>query len=181
MGLLDTPVIHRVRRNHAVEHATIHVLAPRCPDIGLAGRADTKGFYLYGRVGTDDVRAAVNAALERLIGEPELAVHPRCGTNLVVSGLVAGLSSLVAVATMPSEQHRSTALDVLPRLLLAGTAAAVASQALGPMVQQRYTTSPQVDGVRVVDIEHHDRGALVYHRVLLAGPAPGHVAEALAV
>ncbi len=180
MGVLDLQIVRRVRRNHAVEHATIHILTPKYSHQALAGRADTNGFFLYGRVDTAHVAEAVDNALERLTGEPELAVHPRCGTNLVVSGLVAGLASLLAVASMPPDRRRgASAADVLPRLLLAGTAAALASASLGPMVQQRYTTLPDVEGVGVKEIRRIERGGAVIHRVILEGlPAAPALAPA---
>ena len=31
MTILDTPVISRIRRNHALEHATINILSQRYP------------------------------------------------------------------------------------------------------------------------------------------------------
>lgn len=167
MGILDLNIVRRVRRNHAVEHATIHLLTPRYPSLGLAGRADTKGFFLYGAVDTDAVRETVTEALERLATQPALAVHPRCGTNLVVSGLVAGAASLLAVATMSDSRRRSNLLDVMPRLMLAGTAAAIASQGLGPKVQERLTTLPETEGVTVGKITRTDHGKHVIHRVYL--------------
>lgn len=170
MGILDTTFARRVRRNHAVEHATIHILTPKYAHQALAGRADRHGFFLYGRVDSADVGEAVDSALQRLVGEPELAVHPRCGTNLVVSGLVAGVASLLAVTSIPPDRRRGASVaEVLPRLFLAGTAAAMASATLGPLVQQRYTTLPEVEGVSVKDIRRIERRGAVIHRVILEG------------
>ena len=50
-------MIGTVRRNHALEHATIAVLAHRAGhDIRLVGRATNSGFYLYGDMTEDRVR-----------------------------------------------------------------------------------------------------------------------------
>jgi hypothetical protein len=171
VGILDTPVVRRTRRNHALEHATIHILSARHPKLSMAGRAVSKGLRLCGVVDTDEVRSAVEEALSRLEGEPELAVHPLCGTNIVVGGAVAGLLSLVALATLPEERKPARALDVLPRLMLAGTFAAVASQPLGPKVQERLTTLPVCAGVTVAGITRQERRGHVIHRVLLADAA----------
>ena len=171
MGVLDRGRFFRTRRNHATEHATIHLLTPKYRGAALAGRADAKGFFLYGRVDTEDVRKAVQEAIGRLPAEPELAVHPRCGTNVVVTGLVAGLASLVAVASMPQERRRgSTFGETLPRLLVAGSLAAFAGAGLGPTVQERYTTSPDTRGVTIKEVRRMERGSTVIHRVLLEGP-----------
>lgn len=156
-------IIQRIRRNHATEHATIHVLSSRIPNLTVAGRADNKGFFLYGNVPTDAVRTAVQDALHRLqAGEAYLAVHPRCGTNLVVAGLLAGLSSLVATAGRPQ-----SLLDRLPRMMLATTLAVLAAQPLGPIIQERVTTSPDLAGVRITDISQQKLGKMTVHRVVL--------------
>lgn len=158
---------HRTRRNHAIEHATIHILTPRYPRQSLAGRADRRGFFVYGDVSTEDVRWSVLEAVERLKTEPELAVHPFCGTNLVVGGVIAGVTSLLALATLPEHRRPARPIDVLPRLMLAGTAAMLASQAVGPRVQEHITTCPDTTGVRLGSIERHERGRHVLHRVYI--------------
>lgn len=156
-------IVERIRRNHATEHATIHILTSRVPNVAPSGRADHKGFFLYGDVPTEAVRAAVQEALNRLqAGEAHLAVHPRCGTNLVVAGLLAGLSSLVATAGRPQ-----SLLDRLPRMFLATTLAVLAAQPLGPIIQEKVTTSSLLDGVRIADISRHKLGKITVHRVLL--------------
>jgi hypothetical protein len=171
MGVLDSGRLLSVRRNHAAEHATIHLLTPRYREQALAGRADAKGFFIYGRVDTDDVRSAVEEAIARLPAEPHLAVHPRCGTNVVVTGLAAGLASLFAVISLPADRRRASMLaETLPRLLVAGSLAAFAGAGLGPAVQEKYTTSPNTRGVRLREVKRIERGKMVLHRVLLDGP-----------
>ena len=54
-----------IRRNHALEHATIHLLSARHPHLSLVGRSDTAGFYLFGNVPTELVDEAVHEALSR--------------------------------------------------------------------------------------------------------------------
>jgi hypothetical protein len=63
---LDLPLIADIRRNHALEHATINVLSESCADLNLVGRSDWTGFTLYGPIHTDEVAAAASIALERL-------------------------------------------------------------------------------------------------------------------
>lgn len=156
-------IIERIRRNHATEHATIHVLASRIPNLTMAGRADHKGFFLYGEAPTEQIQSAVQEALYRLqAGESHLAVHPRCGTNLVVAGLLAGVSSLAATAGRPRSM-----LDQLPRIILATTLAVLAAQPLGPIIQEKITTSPRLKGVRVSGISRGKFGKMTVHRVLL--------------
>lgn len=156
-------IIERIRRNHATEHATIHILTSRIPNIAPSGRADHKGFFIYGEVPTEAVRAAVQEALHRLqAGEAYLAVHPRCGTNLVVAGVLAGLSSVAATAGRPR-----SLLDRLPRMLLATTLAVLVAQPLGRIIQEKVTASPNLAGVRIADIRRQKLGKMTVHRVLL--------------
>ena len=167
MGLLDLPWARRTRRNHGIEHATVHVLTARRPGTQLAGRSDSGGFYLYGQVSETDLREAAEEAIRRLATEPELAIHPYCGTNLVVGGFTAGLAALAAVATLPKGRREAGPLSLLPRFLLAGTAAALASANLGPIVQARWTTLPDARGVRVAAVRRVGGGRHVLHRVEL--------------
>jgi N-methylhydantoinase B len=55
--------LQALRRNHALEHATLHVLAQQFPQALLAGRADARGFVLYGSVPGAAVQAAAHSAL----------------------------------------------------------------------------------------------------------------------
>src|SRR5581483_6864729 len=79
---LNLPYVRRTRRNHGLEHATVHVL-----NKPVSGRSDAGGFWLMGDVSTSEVEAAAREALRRMQnGEHQLAVHPNCGTGLVTTG-----------------------------------------------------------------------------------------------
>jgi hypothetical protein len=148
----------------------VHLLARSGAAKALAGRSDAGGFYLYGDVDSEALRAAVDEAILRLAEEPELAIHPHCGTNLVVGGLTAGLGAALALATLPVAR-RGAVLGLLPRFFLAGTAAALAGSNLGPLVQRRWTTLADAAGVTVTGIRRSQRGRHVIHRVGLADGA----------
>ena len=76
--LLDLPLILETRRNHALEHATLHVLA-RTHQISMAGHSNPTGFFLLGDLQLEDIATAANEALTRLrAGESGLAVHEGC-------------------------------------------------------------------------------------------------------
>ncbi len=91
-------VINAVRRNHALEHATISILLSRHgPQVRVVGRAAPDGFYIYGDIPTERLREFAHEGLARLQrGEAHLAVSPLCGTDLAVAGVLAGLASLLA-------------------------------------------------------------------------------------
>lgn len=163
MNLLELPLIATLRRNHGLEHATIHVLSRRYPYLHLVGRSTTDGFFIYGDVPTEAVASAAVEALQRLqAGERHLALHPRCGTNLALAGLLAGLSSFVATWGKPR-----SFLSRLPRLILATTAAVMLAQPLGPIIQERVTTSAELDNVRVREVTRQQMGKVIIHRVQL--------------
>src|SRR5207247_8658926 len=91
-------VINAVRRNHALEHATISILLNRHGPMRLVGRAVPDGFYIYGDIPTDRLRELADEALTRLQrGEADLAVSPLCGTTIAVAGVLARLGSYLAV------------------------------------------------------------------------------------
>src|SRR4030095_15042285 len=86
MKILDFPPYLATRRNHALEHATIHMLSRKYADKSLAGHSNPTGFFLFGDMATEDIRTSIHEAMTRLRGgESELAIHPGCGTNLTTS------------------------------------------------------------------------------------------------
>lgn len=153
-------MIGSVRRNHALEHATISVLVNRLGrDVPLVGRATRNGFYLYGDVPPDGVRDSALEALQRLRrGEAHLAVSPMCGTNLAVAGMLAGLSSLLALG------NRSR-LERIPNVLLASMLAVLAAQPLGRLAQKHLTTDPDLSDTEVVGVRQGGRGPGRFHKV----------------
>lgn len=159
MNLLETEPISTVRRNHGIEHATVHVLTARDPSTRLIGRADTSGFNIYGDVPTDALVSAAQEALARLQnGERALAVHPRCGTNLVVAGLLTAVAAAFAIGRKPS-------LRKLPDAILLTTIAAFVAQPLGMSLQARVTTSPDAIGARIAGVRQSQMGQIQVQHV----------------
>ena len=157
-------MLQAIRQNHAVEHATIHMLSGRYPQARLMGRSTAAGFYIYGEVDTQDLANAASEGLIRLQqGEEHLAVHPRCGTNLVVTSLMAGGAAFIASA---SNRPRAR-MDRLPLALAGATLAAIVAQPLAHRVQQDVTTSPDVDNLYITGVERQERAGLVVHKVCL--------------
>jgi hypothetical protein len=152
-----------VRQNHALEHATIHVLSRRNPYTRIVGRSTTSGFLIYGPLETQEVARAASEALARLQqGEAYLAVHPRCGTNLVVTSVMAGTAAFGASLGRPRSK-----LDRLPLALMAATVAAIVAQPLGHRIQEVVTTTPEVDGLYIASVTRQERGSLVAHKVVV--------------
>ena len=167
MSALDIPVLSRIRRNHGLEHATINILSIRFPQRPLAGYSFPGGFYLLGDIPTDDVREAVFQALARMNnGERNLAIHPNCGTNLVVSGFAAGVLAWLGMVGAKSKRDKVERLPLVISLVILGL---VASQPLGPEIQKRITTSGDPEGLSILDIFPIRFGRFSMHRVITQG------------
>ena len=158
--ILDLPHILATRRNHALEHATLHMLA-RTHKINMAGHSNPTGFFIFGELLTEDIRTAVNEAYSRLrSGESGLAIHPGCGTNLVATAFLPG-----TLAYLPFQGVRTTRgrLLLLPIALLFGVFGFVLSKPLGTWLQRNITTEADLGNMQVVDVTPVRKGV---HRVI---------------
>jgi hypothetical protein len=154
-------LLDRIRQNHALEHATMHVLGELPKPLRLMGRSDWNGFTLYGDVDTQDVVRASEEAVARLReGDWRMAVHPNCGTNLAVGGV---LASTVAYTTAVS--IHGSRLGRAAAVVAAMVAAFAIARPLGLAVQQYVTTTCVLDGVRIRVLRREPKGRLVVHRV----------------
>jgi hypothetical protein len=134
--------VRRTRQHHAIEHATLHLLSVRLPGRRMAGYSDAGGFTIFGDVPLEQVqRAAADALLHLQAGESGLAIHPNCGTNLVVTGVMATAAALAGRSlgggkdAAPGGRFATALLLVVPAL--------VAAQPLG-LHLQKYTTLASV-------------------------------------
>ena len=167
MSILDIPVLSRIRRNHGLEHATVTLLSQRFPASRLAGYSFPGGFFLLGDVPTAEVREVVAQALSRMNnGERTLAVHPNCGTNYAVSGLVAGGLAWLGMAGAKSKRDQ---LERLPLVVTLATLGFIFSAPLGPLVQEYVTTSGDPQGLSIVDIFPIRFGQFSLHRIITQG------------
>ncbi len=148
--ILDLPPILATRRNHALEHATLHVLESRHPERHLAGHSNPTGFFIFANVTTEELASAIDQALTRLrAGESRLAIHAGCGTNMATSLVMSS-----ALAFVPISGRRST----LARLLFIPVGVVFAlfgyalSQPVGPWLQAHVTTCAEMGDLRVVDV-----------------------------
>ena len=166
--ILDFPLISRVRRNHGLEHATLHVLTERHPGLPMAGHSDFGGFWILGDLDIEDLASAVQEALARLnSGESQLAVHPTCGTNFATAGILAGSAAVLAM-TGVGPRMRDKA-ERLPLALTLATAALMLAQPLGLLLQEQVTTSGQPGALRVVKIIRQPGNRIKAHRVVTLG------------
>lgn len=166
-SLLEIPFISRVRRNHGLEHATLHILAERHPGQPMAGHSDFAGFWIVGDLEVDDLQSAVEEALTRLnAGENKLAIHENCGTNFATAGILAGSAAFMAMAGAGKSFRER--LERLPLAMTLATAALILAQPLGLAVQENVTTSGIPGQLHIVKINVQP-GRIKAHRIVTAG------------
>lgn len=152
-----------LRRNHALEHATISVIEERFGKTNLSGMAQPEGFIIRGGAPLDLVAGAAEEALARLrAGERRLAIHPRCGTTLVASHLVMALAFLAVLVVT----HQLSLLPFLAGIL----AAAVLGPRLSPILQRFVTTDASVGSLAIAGVEIDPIGGAGGLMSLLAFP-----------
>ena len=149
-NLLNLPLVSETRRNHALEHAAVHLLSARYPQRGMGGHSNPTGFFIFGDLPTEDVRSAVHEALARLqSGEAGLAIHPGCGTNYAVMGLLAGLFALMGMSGMKSDRQR---LERFPLVMTLSVLAFMIAPPLGNALQKQVTTEANPGTLTVLEI-----------------------------
>lgn len=148
-----------LRQVHALEHATVWLLSQsgrsqypsfssqQTDNESLGGLSTERGFYIYGQVNKIELQRAVLVALQRLTsGEWNLALHPRCGTNVSV-GLLLGLGLVMSMHLLLPRSP----IEQMLGLGVAATAAANLTPELG-MLAQRYVTTAIPFNLEIVDI-----------------------------
>ncbi len=136
-----------LRQVHALEHATVWILSnieyldrdriSAQDNETIGGLSTDKGFYLYGEVDSLQLKRAVHLALNRLkLGEWNLALHPRCGTNSSVAMLLTAGMTLTTHFLLPR-----TPLEQIVGFGVATTIATHLVPDLGMSIQRYITTA----------------------------------------
>ncbi len=155
----------RVRRNHALEHATLQVLAEKKPGIHLAGYSTFNGFWVLGQVDIEDLQRAIEEAQQRLRGgERRLAIHPNCGTNFAFAGLMAGAAAWLAMLGSGDSLRRK--LDRLPLVTSLVTLVLILTYPLGARIQEKVTTDANLGDLHVVRIDCFEQQTMPMHRIV---------------
>lgn len=166
--ILNFPVFSRIRRNHGLEHATLHMLAKTHRGKRMGGYSDFNGFWLVGDLTTAEVSTAAHEALQRMkAGEEQLAVHPNCGTNFATAGSLAGVVGVLGMLGVGSRKRDK--LERLPLVATLATVALIFAQPLGLSVQKNLTTSGHPGNLEIVDISPSQRGRMKSHRITTRG------------
>ena len=158
--ILDLPYILETRRNHALEHATLHMLAHNHQG-NMAGHSNPTGFFLFGNFSTPDVWVAATEALERLReGESGLAIHAGCGTNMATTALLAGTLSWSVLRGAKSTLMK---ILLLPIAVVMAVIGVLLARPLGPWLQKYVTTEANMGRMQIIDIIPIRKGV---HRVI---------------
>lgn len=147
--ILNFPIVKRTRRNHGLEHATVHILSKRIKNVPMMGRSSDRGFVLFADVPEADVESAVREALRRMKGgEHSLAIHPGCGTSRLTTGF---LTSVVAIVGLTGATWR-TAFNRLPLMMVMMMVTALVSEPVGLSLQKYFTTEGDPGDMEIVSI-----------------------------
>lgn len=149
----------RLRRNHALEHATINLLTQKHPQTHIIGLSRPLGFTLYTDLVTADVVEAVTEALRRLkAGQRELALHPNCGTGLLAAAAMTTLGTLIGLGS--SRQPARQRLGRLPGTLLLNALLLVLARPVGLWLQANVTVDASVNAAEISSVFTSDQGKL---------------------
>ena len=140
--------VRRVRRNHALEHATVTLMLDEGVRGPLGGYSTPWGFFIVGNLSTEQLTRIVHKALESLnAGSSEMAISPHCGTNMAVAALFSGALTRLALG-----KSRRVRWKRIPIVLGAIVLGAALSRPVGNAIQRRYTTLADMNGLKVISI-----------------------------
>lgn len=149
LQIIEIAINKNLRKNHALEHATINVIEEETGKKGiLSGYARENGFYVFGKLDPDFLLEASEIGREKLIsGETQYAIHDRCGTSIgVASFLTIILFILLIILT--------SSFNIFLLLI-----AIILGQAFGPplgkLIQRYFTTDPDVSDIKIVSVEYN--------------------------
>ncbi|HOJ02352.1 MAG TPA: DUF6391 domain-containing protein [Anaerolineaceae bacterium] len=163
-NILEMNPVWKVRSNHALEHATLHVLSTKVTRARVSGISDAGGFWLLGDIPTNLVMESAREALQRMqAGETGLAMHENCGSNLVPSIVVSGgLAWLAMTGTGDSLRKKARRIPLAVLMALLGFEVA---KPVGPVLQSKMTSTDHFDGMLVREVLCYKTYVFVIHRV----------------
>ena len=137
-----------LRRNHAIEHATINILEKAAGRrLNISGLSREDGFYISGIQNADMVEQAAMQGLSLLQqGQCQLAIHRRCGTDVAIANFISAIIFLILIF--------STGIFSLLNILIALLVSNLISPYLGEYVQRYFTTSCDVQGMDINGLEY---------------------------
>jgi len=139
---------HNLRRNHALEHATINILEHQAGQrLNISGLSREDGFFIAGIQNPEMVESAASQGLTLLKkGNCQLAIHRRCGTDLAIASFISALIFLILLVT--------TGMFSIFSIIIALLLSNIVSPYFGEYVQKYFTTSCDVKNMQIVGLEY---------------------------
>lgn len=155
-----------LRRNHALEHATVNVLEERYGPSRLGGLAQHEGFLIHGGANPEFVLDAAREGRRRLrAGERDLAIHSRCGTTLVAANLVSALTFVALLFYTGQFSFLNIVLALVAAWLLA--------RPLSLVLQRYVTTDASIGDLEILGLEWEPPTSLL--GLLFSGGLPQQI------
>lgn len=149
LQIIEIAINRDLRRNHALEHATINVIEKETGKRGvLSGYARENGFYIFGPIDLEYLLEASERGREKLIfGETQYAIHERCGTSIGVASFLTIIFFILLIILTSSFN--------LFILIIAFLLGQVLGPPLGKFTQKYFTTDPDVKDIKILDVEYN--------------------------
>ncbi len=140
---MTIPWISAARKNHGLEHATVSLLLERGAPTPMGGYSVPGGFIIWTKATPEAVTSAVEDSLQLLEeGHSDLAISEHCGTNVVVSALLGGMTAYLA--------GRGRGLWPIVRGAVLGLVVAkILGPPIGKLVQRTLTVSAEASGMSI--------------------------------
>ena len=164
-------LLQRVRRNHALEHATINLISQRHPEAQVVGFSGPLGFTLYTSLPAKAVVPVIPQALTRIQqDEPQLRIHANCGTNIVVKAMMTTLATLIGLGHAEKRTWRDH-VERLPNMVMLNVLALTLSDPIAFWMQANVTTAADVSRMEIASILSDTQGTYQRIRVHTRHPA----------
>ena len=146
-NMTNTSAVLKIRRNHALEHATVALLLERGVHPPLGGYSVAGGYLIWSKSPLEQVTEASVDALRLLsAGHADLAISPYCGTNMVTSAVLGGLAATAV-------RGRGRGIGANFRAAIAAIAvASLLSRPVGQFIQRKFTTQPNPAGLQILSV-----------------------------
>jgi hypothetical protein len=163
-GLINLPFVaaafrafhvdREVRRNHVLEHATIHFLEATCKR-RLSGRTARDGFRVCGHSSSREIKKAFDEVRRTVrAGDPLPYISPRCGSNVVSALGLALFVALVRLLVQPPLMVRASALAGVVVFLVG------MRHGIGNWVQRRFFMATDFDEVSLREVREVQAGPM---------------------
>jgi len=155
-----------VRKNHAIEHATVSVLlAEGKKKSAVLGFAIPTGFIISSKSNKNEILSAARSGLKLIqSGDEEVSISQFCGTNIVVAAFISGVSTLL-ISRILGKKSKNI-LNMANGFILSS----LFSKPIGRLVQKYVTTNSNVKNIKISKGRSIKLGSFYIHYVSTSYP-----------